>query len=141
MTRIRVRRRLAFLGAITLSLAALNLGVGAQDSPSSAPQDRLLQPDSIGSPGVELLLPSQIAGDVTAWRIFMMSRVPLGFEGAPETPAPPRQLARVDLAGATVREALDVLIRADPRYFWQPTNGVVVVRPLLASANPNNLLN
>lgn len=45
------------------------------------------------------------------------------------------------MTGATVREGLDALVRTDPRYLWQRMNDVIVVRPVLASADPDNLLN
>lgn len=45
------------------------------------------------------------------------------------------------MTGGTLRDALDTLVRSDPRYLWQSMNGVAVVRPVLASADPDNLLN
>ena len=87
------------------------------------------------------MFPWQRAGAVTAWRIFMMGRVPIGFEGVDDAPAQPPRGARLDMTGATVREALDAVVRTDPRYLWQVMNDVIVVRPVLASADPDNLLN
>ena len=141
MKSIRARRHPLSFSAVALFLGAFSLSAGAQGPPSSAPQDRLLQPDSIGSPGVEMVLPSQIGADLTAWRIFMMGRVLIGFEGVYDAPAQPPRGARFVMTGATVREALDAVVRTDPRYLWQLMNDVIVVRPVLASADPDNLLN
>jgi hypothetical protein len=140
MTSIRGRRDPLSFSAVALFLGALSLGAAAQSPPSTAPEDRLLQPDSIGSPRRELVIPSQIAGDVVAAEIFWMGRVPIGFEGA-DGPAQPLRGARVDMTWATVRDGLDALVRTDPRYLWQRMNDVIVVRPVLASGNPHNLLN
>jgi hypothetical protein len=127
--------------AFALFLGALSLDAGAQSPPANAPEDRLLQLDSIGSPGLDLVIPSQVAGDGVAMRIFWMGRVPMGFEGVYDAPAQPPRRARFDMTGGTVRDALDTLVRTDPRYLWQSMNGVTVVRPVLASADPHNLLN
>jgi hypothetical protein len=129
------------LCAVALFLGALSLDARAQSPPSRAPEDSLLQPDFIGSPRMELVIPSQVAGDAAALRIFWMGRVPIGFEGVYDAPAQPPRAARFDMTGATVREALDTLVRSDPRYLWQSMDGVIVVRPVLASADPHNLLN
>jgi hypothetical protein len=141
MKSIRAARHRLSFSAVALFLGALSLNAGAQSAPSDAPEDRLLQPDSIGSPGIELVIPSQVATDVVALRIFLMGRVPIGFEGVYNAPAQPPRGARFDMTGASVREALDTLVRTDPRYLWQPMNDVIVVRPVLSSADPDNLLN
>ena len=141
MPSIRTPRHPRSLCAVALFLGALSLNAGAQGPPASAPEDRLLQLDSIGSPGLDLVIPSQAAGAAVAMRIFWMGRVPSGFEGVYEAPAQPPRRARFDMTGATVREALDTLVRSDPRYLWQSMNGVIVVRPVLASADPHNLRN
>jgi hypothetical protein len=141
MKSIRARPHPLSFYAVALILGALSPSAGAQSPSSSAPQDRLLQPASFGSSGVEIVLPSQIADERTAWRISMMGRVVLGFEGEYDAPAQPLRRTLVDMAGGTVQQALDALVRTDPRYLWQLTNDVIVVRPVLASADPDNLLN
>ena len=47
----------------------------------------------------------------------------------------------VSLAGLTVAEALEELTALDPRYRWIDSDGVIVVRPLEAWADPKNVLN
>jgi len=140
MKSIRSRRDPFPFCVVALFLGALGLSAAAQSPPSSAPEDRPLQLDSIGSPRLELVIPPQIAGDGVAAEIFWMGRVPIGFEGA-DGPAQPFRWARVDMTGAAVRDGLDALVRTDPRYLWQRMNDVIVVRPVLAAADPHNLLN
>lgn len=75
--------------------------------------------------------------------------VPVGFEGAladsadhaPADLQAVRSLEVTSLAGLTVREALDLIVAADPRYRWVEMDGVPVVRPVDAWADPANLLN
>jgi len=141
MKSIRGRRDPLSFSAVALFLGVLSLGAATQSPPSTAPEDRLLQLDSIGRPRVELVIPSLIAGDGVAAGIFWMGRVPIGFEGADGPAQPLRGGARFDMTGATVRDGLDTLVRTDPRYLWQRMNDVIVVRPVLASADPDNLLN
>jgi hypothetical protein len=47
----------------------------------------------------------------------------------------------VDLAGRTVREALDLLVAQDSHYGWEERDGVIIVRPVAFSSNPDNALN
>jgi hypothetical protein len=47
---------------------------------------------------------------------------------------------RIDLAGSTVEAALNRLIELDGRYQWIDSDGVIVVRPVEASGDPQNWL-
>lgn len=48
---------------------------------------------------------------------------------------------RLNLRGLSVSDGLGKLIALDPRYHWIDSDGVVVVRPADAWADPKNLLN
>lgn len=104
--------------------------------------DSILRPDSLGNPAVDLALPEQVSTDAPAWRIALMGRTPMGFEGA-DAGQHTRlgEFHCVDLTGASVRDALNLLVRADPRYVWRELNGVPVVRPINAWTDATNPLN
>ena len=83
-------------------------------------------------------------------RLAKAVEVPAGIEQLPEDcmlpvsaadmPSPlPRE--RVFLTGKTLKEGLDALIAADPRYRWVESDGVIVVRPERAWANREHFLN
>jgi hypothetical protein len=67
---------------------------------------------------------------LVAWSVGL----PAGIEYLPgcSTRQPLAPAERVTLTGLTAREALDRLVKIDPRYHWTETNGVVVIRPLKA---------
>jgi hypothetical protein len=46
--------------------------------------------------------------------------------------APPTQRDQIDLLGLTVEEALNTLVKLDPRYAWQESEGVIMLRPVAA---------
>lgn len=71
-------------------------------------------------------------------------RVPAGAEQLPgpcDWGAPIAITDRIPLIGLTFAEALELLIKADSRYYAIETNGVVVVRPLEAWGNQKHFLN
>lgn len=119
----------AAAGSLTVAVAA------QQHSP-----DRPLQPDMLGNPAVDLVLPAHIANDGPAWRIASLGRVPLGFEG-PVDQQGPHESQRFDLTGSTVRQALDLIVQHDPTYRWKTIDDIVVVRPVSAWADRNDILN
>lgn len=57
--------------------------------------------------------------------------VPMGFEMAPFEPdaGPP---PRIPATGKRLRDVLDAIVSADPRYEWREDAGVIVVRPVTA---------
>jgi hypothetical protein len=65
--------------------------------------------------------------------------VPMGFEMAPVEAhsGPP---LRVPATGKRLRDVLDAIVNADPRYEWREEAGVVVVRPVEAWANTSDIL-
>jgi hypothetical protein len=57
--------------------------------------------------------------------------VPMGFEMAPierDAGPPPR----IPATGKRLRDVLDAIVSADPRYEWREDAGVIVVRPVIA---------
>jgi hypothetical protein len=65
------------------------------------------------------------------------AQIPMGVELLPApSPAP----TGVRVTGLTVRDALTALMALDPRYDWREFDGVIVVRPLFAWAEPEHPL-
>jgi hypothetical protein len=88
-------------------------------------------------------IPCQIPGLVMSIGISL--KVPAGVEAAPEIcrdeKGPVKVTGRQPLRGMTVREAMDTLVRADPRYRWVESDGVIVMRPIEAWDNRDHFLN
>lgn len=70
--------------------------------------------------------------------------VPAGVEYLPgqcdyksPRPAPADEIA---LLGRTFDDILDLLVKADPRFYWTESDGVVVLRPLAAWRDPDHFL-
>ena len=95
------------------------------------------------APGAAVVwLPDGISSGMFAWRIAECAGVPLIFEASPFDYRDPATVAeRFDLAGLTVREALDVLTAHDPRYAWEERTGIIVIRPSSLAANAEDILN
>ncbi|HVB38636.1 MAG TPA: hypothetical protein VND92_08865, partial [Vicinamibacterales bacterium] len=80
-------------------------------------------------------------------RIGRGSHVPLGMEASidelpPQPPVDPGAPPTFIRFGAmTVREAFDTLVKLDPRYAWRDLDGVAVLRPVKAWADPHHFLN
>ena len=82
---------------------------------------------------------------VLASLIARSTHVPMGIEAAPEICDVDRKAAsdprdEVSIQGRSVTEALDALVQMDPRYGWTESEGVLVVRPTVASADPTHFL-
>jgi hypothetical protein len=102
--------------------------------------DRTLDEDILGDPVV--WVPSGINDGMLAARIAMSSRVPIVFEAlAIDLVSPGTVQQRLVLRGMTVRDALQLLVTTDPRYQWIELDGVVVVRPVVATTDSMNPLN
>jgi hypothetical protein len=97
----------------------------------------------VDAPGAAVVwVPDSIASGTLAWRVAQAAGIPLMFEASPLDYRDPATVAqRFDLAGHTVREALDILVAHDPRYQWDERDGVVVIRPTGLSRNPDDALN
>ena len=79
--------------------------------------------------------------------IARSARVPIGFEEVAGTPMPyDGNLSRIPssegtgLIGLTVGEAVDALVSADPRYSWREQDGLILIRPVEAWADPAHFL-
>jgi hypothetical protein len=116
---MRLTDVLALLAAVTL---------GAQERRAA---DAIL--GSAGRP-IELEVPVGTGTFRVIQQVLDAARVPYGVEQAPESRAsspidlasqPARTLA---LDGSSVREALNAIVREDPRYEWSEANGRVLVR-------------
>jgi hypothetical protein len=71
-------------------------------------------------------------------------RVPAGAEALPvrcTLDSPASIVERVPLISMHLKDALDVLVKADPRYLWMESDGVIIVRPSSAWANDKHFLN
>jgi hypothetical protein len=77
-------------------------------------------------------------------RIAMDVRQPAGIESSPgacpRIRNPKASNAQWRARGLTVRDALNQLIRLDPRYGWADDNGVIVVRPVDALSDADDVL-
>jgi hypothetical protein len=75
--------------------------------------------------------------------IAKYAHVPIGIEALPfDDPASDDQREQQKvLTGLTVREALDIMVQADPRYRWVEAHGVIVIRPVKAWSDSRHFLN
>jgi hypothetical protein len=122
------------VASVILALVWLGPRLSGQKPEPVDPADRLLT-----SLSRQPLLPPD--ADATGRRIAtlaMMGSVPLGFEDAASGAEPP-SLPSIQ-AGVSVRDALNSVVSADPRYTWRVVDGVIVVRPAEAWADKKNPL-
>jgi hypothetical protein len=121
-------------------MMAIVFGLSSAADGQESGLDRRIKAEAPGAAVV--WLPDGISGGMFAWRIAESAGIPLVFEASPFDYRDPAVIARhVDLAGLTVREALDILVAEDPRYRWEDRDGIIVIRPLGLSNNPDNALN
>ena len=121
-------------------VAAMLIGLCGSAFAQESVLDQRVQSDGRGSAVV--WLPDGIGNGMFAWRLAQTAGVPLIFEAVPIGYRDPAIVAeRVDLAGKTVREALDLPVTEDSRYQWEERSGVVVIRPISLWTNPDNALN
>lgn len=121
----------SFSGATVrvLALCALVLPLALPAAAQSVTERIIEDEISFGTPLDPCVLPAIV------WRVVHSVRVPAGLEPVPgpcrwggRAPRAPVEQSR--LTGLTVHEALDRLVRLDPRYWWTVSNGVILVRPL-----------
>lgn len=121
-------------------VVALLLGFSGVSRAQENVLDRRIESDAPGATVV--WVPDGIANGTFAWRLAQTAGVPLIFEASPLQYRDPAIVAeRVDLAGHSVREALDMLAAKDPRYRWEERDGVVVIRAGALWSNPDDALN
>lgn len=87
--------------------------------------------------------PAEWQREQTILEVMRMLRarvgVPIVWE---EAPGPLVKLNRTyDITNADVQTILNGIVAIDPRYLWRKVNGVIVIRPIAAWANPANPLN
>jgi hypothetical protein len=122
------------VASIIMALVSLGPGLSGQTPEPGDPSDHILTILSR-----QPLLPPD--AEATANRIVtlaMMGGVPLGFEDA-ASGIEPASLPQIQ-AGGSVRDALNSVVIADPRYTWRVVNGVIVVRPANAWADKKDAL-
>jgi hypothetical protein len=104
------------------------------------PSDRIIDTDlRVNTP----LVPCGVLDIVR--RIAQSVRVPVGIEAVPESCDSERNVPfdsanEVSLNGLTVGDAFNKLAQLDPRYGWADADGVLVIRPVLASSDPSHFL-
>ena len=108
-----------------------------------AQESNLARVISADAPGAAVVwLPDGISSGMFAWRIAACAGVPMIFEALLFDYRDPAIVGeRVDLAGLTVREALDVLVAHDPRYAWEERSGTIIIRPSSLAASADDMLN
>lgn len=136
-----MRRRLLF--PVLLLLAVAPLAHAQTPSPLDGPVQWR-------GPGPEPVIELPIE-DWTVPNLFIaicrFSHVPCGLEQSPTfLPAAPRPNPAdaptyIRFGGMTLREAFDTLVKLDPRYLWRDDDGVAVMRPVKAWADPHHFLN
>ena len=129
-------RRLVLGVAFTL----LSCAAAAQDA-AVPPLERLIDTDySLRLPVHECTVPGAVAG--LARRFHFRAGVEyLPVDCQPYHQNAARSKESVNLRGLTIRAALEKLSALDPRYRWVETDGLIVMRPLEAWADPKNMLN
>ena len=132
-----------FLAAVTLAIAILGSVVQSQDSGvDTSFLDREVgrrRSFVVGSPVITWM---SVQG------LFEDLQLPVGFEWVAafdRSPAPWEEhdstpTALIVTNGLTLRQLLDALVDADPRYEWRLVDGVVVVRPVAAWADADHPL-
>ena len=131
--------------AIAMCAAALLTSVAHGQSKLA---DRVVAP--VGPEGGSMFVHPHIWQSHFRFLIALIARsaqVPIGFEEVAGEPTPwdgnfakvPLE-QRTSLVGMTVRQALDQLTTADPRYGWREEDGVLQIRPAAASRDPDHYL-
>jgi hypothetical protein len=124
-----------------LALFVVTLAVPTAAQHPSALDDPIRKEFRIDDPRSLQPCASGIAIDQVARATHVLA----GFENTPDCWLSPRSLAAVTgidiVAGMSARQAFDHVIASMPMFSWKELNSVVVVRPTMASADPNDLLN
>lgn len=130
-----MRRRVLGVAFTLLSCAA-----AAQDA-AVPPLERLIDTDySLRLPVHECTVPGAVVGLARRFR-FRAGVEYLPVDCQPYWQNAARRKESVNLRGLTIREALGKLSALDRRYRWAESDGLIVMRPVEAWADPNNLLN
>lgn len=130
--------RWLMLGAGLTMLGFAN-PAAAQDT-AIPPLERLVDSSyEIRLPAHECTVPSAVLG--LARRYRFIAGVEYLFVDCQPRWTQARRDDSINLQGLSIGDALKTLTAIDPRYRWMERDGLVVVRPLEAWADPKNLLN
>jgi hypothetical protein len=107
------------------------------------------QPQSLGERIIDLNITLDLPVNPCAVpRIVLTVARALGVPAGAETlpgrctlDLPASIVERVPLISMRLKDALDLLVKTDPRYQWMESDGVVIVRPLSAWTNDKHFLN
>jgi hypothetical protein len=104
--------------------------------PAAADQEARPSENVLRGPGV-FELPSGRATDLVLEQVLQSAGVLYGLEAAPPSAEPLVDFGRppdraIALDGFTVGEALDTIVREDPRYEWEEVEGRILVRAAAA---------
>jgi DNA-binding NarL/FixJ family response regulator len=125
---------------VALTLLGFAHPATAQDK-SVSPLERLIESSyEIRLPAHECTVPSVVLGLAKRYR-FVAGAEYLLVDCQRRWMATPRDAEVINLQGLSVGAALQKLTEIDPRYRWIERDGVIVVRPLEAWADPKNMLN
>jgi hypothetical protein len=125
---------------VTSLIAVLLMATFVAAWPQQPVTDRIIEEDlRLRPPLVPCAVPAYAA------LVVRSARVPAGIEAVAErcsvgTRTPSNAANDVFLQGVSVREAFDKLVQLDPRYSWTESDGVLVMRPVLASHDPSHFL-
>ena len=123
-----------------LTLLGFASAASAQNS-SIPPLERLVDTSyRISIPAHECTVPSAVLGLARRYR-FIAGVEFLPVDCQPLWTGARRDGETINLQSLSVGQALKKLTSIDPRYRWMERDGVIVVRPLEAWADPNNMLN
>jgi hypothetical protein len=112
----------------------------AQDR-STPPLERLVDTTyEVRLPAHECTVPSAVLGLARRYR-FIAGAEYLMVDCQKRWNEAPRDGDTINLQGLSIGDALQKLAAIDPRYRWVERDGLVVVRPLEAWADPKNTLN
>jgi hypothetical protein len=83
------------------------------------------------------LVVNELTGQAVG-RLAAAAGVPMGIEMVPGNPGHPK--SPIVASGRHLREVLDAIVAADPRYEWRDDNGVIVFRSGGSWAAPSDIL-
>lgn len=126
------------LGAIAAVGMLLTVAAAGQNSSLPVRQRIIDRNFPVRLPVAPCSVPSEIqfiAGSVGAVSGVEYDPAPCDWASAP-----PKPTDEINLLGSTIEEALNTLVKLDPRYAWQESEGVIMLRPIAAWTDPKHFL-